>query len=250
MSRRYSEARSGPRLSDREIRRLAEDVTVQFALAHADSESTGSGFVVSADVTRAWVVTNRHVVRDIIAEESYIESAATGQRAGFRILDVLPYGADLAIVETKMRFLDIPRISARKHLEAGEDLWMFGYPDAIARHARGRYSHRQNDEVHYARDVDSKYIKVLDLQSAPGSSGSAIFDAYGEVVAVQSKGPWGGSPPCYAVPVPYLRKLLRENDLEFVSGGQPDYEIEYVDRRRPRGSYDGYVGDSRTAGYP
>ena len=235
MSYRNTRQQSRVRLSEADLEQLGEEVTVQFMIVRPGGYvGDATGFVISADEDGSWILTNRHVVRSIVAAESRVFYAADGQSSGFRVLDVLPDGADLAIVESSLRFLWIPRISWRKHLVPGERLYMFGYPLGRARHAIGSYSSRQNEEM--IRDpryeIDSKYVEVMNIRSAPGASGSAVLDAYGEVVGVLSKGPADGGPPCYAVPIPYVRRMLRDNRIDFLCGSQPNNELAHTGQER------------------
>jgi hypothetical protein len=222
-----------------EIQRIAEQSTVKFWVKKRDGHRNGSGFVVSATHNVSWVMTNRHIVQGAIVEESHLYYAATGEQANFRILDCLPDGADLAIVETRLRFLQIPRISWLRKLTPGEHVHMFGYPHGEPGYVTGRHSHRSDDRRDpHLRDVDSNYMDVCNLVAPGGYSGSAVFDVCGDIVGVLSKSEEPGFAPSYVVPIGYVRILLRENNLTFLRHGRSDIEEVFSGGRVSLQSFD------------
>jgi hypothetical protein len=242
-----------PKLADRQIRQIAENVTVMFTCFLTDGGAAdGTGFVVSATEQLSWIMTNRHVITGAILEQSYVYYPPTGQRAKFRILDCPPAGADLAIVETDLKFFEIPQISNRRRLQSNERLFAFGFPGARPAWNTGNYRNRQNEVGRYhPRHVDSKYTEVCDLVSHPGSSGSAVFDVHGDVVGVMSKAMNPQSTPSFMVPIPYVRYMLRNNLLDFVGVGERESETEYVGGSLLSGRrYDGRSDVGRSTARP
>lgn len=211
-------------LSKRDLELLVRDVTVYIeGTVNSNGMSrSGTGFVISTSEHRSWILTNRHVVEGIAAERSHIYHANTRTTASFRIMYVLPTGADLALVETDIKFPRIPHISPRKRLDQGEALHTLGYPYRFPIFSTGTSTKRQrNDDTRR----ESKFTEVCNIFIDHGSSGSAVFDHFGDVVGVV----WGergtpSKPECLVVPVQYVRELLWDQSLAFLGAGDSDTE--------------------------
>jgi len=162
------------------------------------SLSTGSGFAIDA-VT---LITNKHVVADSAALQV---STYDG-----RDIDVTAAStatiADLAVVRTAAELPSFPELAPADPI-AGDPVTVVGYPQG------GRLTVTTGQVIGATTDPLNENlgeVLVTDAQVEPGSSGSAVLNADGQVVGVvYAKSASGQS---FIVPVSTLQTLLADLD--------------------------------------
>ena len=171
----------------------------------------GSGFVISAS---GYFVTNRHVATPNGATPDSIHVTMADQRTGFRASLVTvepPGGPDLAV-------LRIPRyvgpIVARVDWDGtrarqGEPAALIGFPAGVAAALDNTRTVRTSMSAGIFSKVTPTQIQ-FDGFTVGGSSGSPIFNADGEVVAVHAAGLREAAGLGFAVPVKLVLPLLPE----------------------------------------
>ena len=161
------------------------------------SLSTGSGFAIDA-VT---LITNKHVVAD---SADLQVSTYDG-----RDIDVTAAStatiADLAVVRTAAELPSYPELATADPV-AGDPVSVVGYPQG------GRLTVTTGTVIGSTTDPLNENlgeVLVTDAQVEPGSSGSAVLNADGQVVGVvYAKSAAGQS---FIVPVGTLRTLLADS---------------------------------------
>ena len=169
----------------------------------ASGVATGSGFAVDAHT----LVTNQHVVSG--ARTLQVDTY-DGQELSVRTTGVSTV-ADLAVVRTREALpAHVPLAAADP--DAGEAVSVVGFPlGGALTTSRGHVLGAVGDPLH----AMTSPVLALDARAAPGSSGSAVLDAAGEVVGVVYAGATDAS-TSYAVPVSVLSGLLAANSPEAV----------------------------------
>lgn len=232
-------------MAEPEMHAFARMITVQVKIKRRIPggrvvTGSGTGFVVSADGHQSLVITNRHVIDNIIEEESEVFYLTTGESSPFRIVAVRPRGADLAVLVTSMEFLQVPNLSMRRHRERMEPLYNFSYPmsqenwetGVFMTRTRYREDFKIEDPSEY--ETNSEYMDMCFIFNRPGSSGSAVLDKFGEVVGVVTCGVSHFATPLLTTPVEDIIELLQEFGLGF--NGFPSDTNFSAARRRPRTS--------------
>jgi hypothetical protein len=169
-------------LSAEYIEQLARDITVRFEILSSDGRpGAASGFVVSQTEDTSYIVTNRQVVENIIVAESRVRYPETQESAAFFVAIYESDRADIAVVQTGLHLQQAPCISLRQHLVACESLFYFGFSGGTPYFNIGAY----NSRIYNRAEGDNEGAEYCDLcyvHGAPGASGSAVFDAHGEVL--------------------------------------------------------------------
>ena len=162
--------------------------------------STGSGFAID-DHT---VITNKHVVEDtsLLQVSTYDGRDLPADEAATAGL------ADLAIVRTTDALPTFPEL-AESDPEVGDAVTVVGYPLGRALTVTpGHVVARKTDPLNETLGE----ILVTDAPVEPGSSGSAVLDADGQVVGVVYAKDMNGH--SFVVPVSTLRSML-DDDTAF-----------------------------------
>ncbi|MDR2723321.1 MAG: serine protease [Cellulomonadaceae bacterium] len=175
----------------------AERMSVRIRNVGCTALSTGSGFALD-DHT---IITNRHVIEGMRELEM---STYDGRSLAVADAGVTEY-ADLAIVTTVEAMTDFP-VLRDSDPEEGEPVQVVGYP------AGGRLTITTGTVLGAVEDpLNSNLGKVFvtDAEVEPGSSGSAAFDADGQIIGVvYAKADENRS---LLVPVSLLRRLLDDS---------------------------------------
>jgi S1-C subfamily serine protease len=175
--------------------RTAVRASVRVRSTGCESVETGSGFALDEHV----LVTNAHVVAGAVRLQVDTwdghQLAVTGS--------VAATVADLAVIRTR-EALPVTVPLAGTDPAAGEAVTVVGYPrgEALTR-AAGSVTGLVDDPL----GTSSARSLQLEVQVAPGSSGSAVVDGSGAVVGVVYAGATTGE-HAYAVPVSVLREVL------------------------------------------
>ena len=198
----------------RENRSAVALVVAQFA---DGSSFSGTGFVVRSSRGEALIVTNRHLVTTSGSRSKRLSVVMDGSSQSYQAEIVSVHGAaDLALLRVKtpsrlptVRGMAEPSVM----LVEGAPVAMLGYPLGLDLQMGGDW-HEVGVSATSMQGTVSKVLPTLvqvDGYGAQGSSGSPIFDAKGEVVAVLygSERDSAGR-IIYGVPVRFVHELLRD----------------------------------------
>ena len=179
--------------------RTTERVAVRVRNVGCGGVSTGSGFAVTEDV----LVTNRHVVAgaDTLQVSTYDGQDLLVETAGAAVV------ADLALVNTRSG-LPAAVTLAEADPAVGDPIEVVGFPGG------GRLTSSTGTVLGFEEDpldANTGQVIITDATAQPGSSGSPMYDAAGQVVGVVYAAAEDGS-RSLAVPVSTLRRLLAEPD--------------------------------------
>jgi S1-C subfamily serine protease len=179
--------------------RTTERVAVRVRNVGCGGVSTGSGFAVSEDV----LVTNRHVVAgaDTLQVSTYDGQDLLVETAGAAVV------ADLAIVSTRSG-LPAAVTLADADPAVGDPIEVVGFPGG------GRLTSSTGTVLGFEEDpldANTGQVIITDAVAEPGSSGSPMYDASGQVVGVVYAAAEDGS-RSLAVPVSTLQRLLADPD--------------------------------------
>lgn len=204
---------------------------------------TGSGFAVADG---SFVITNDHVLPKILDESQHQKIAVfvgTGKSSIVYKAQIIARSKehDLAILKINGVKLPAFKLAKDKYLADGHPIAFTGFPIGSV---LGLYPVTHQGiisavtpiviPVDDARNISIAMLKrmrdpymvyQLDAVAYPGNSGSALYNAHnGEVVGIinkvfvqQSKEAVISAPSgiTYAIPVKYLRALLKENNIKF-----------------------------------
>jgi S1-C subfamily serine protease len=179
--------------------RTTERVAVRVRNVGCGGVSTGSGFALSDDV----LVTNRHVVAgaDTLQVSTYDGQDLLVEAAGAAVV------ADLAIVHTRSQ-LPAAVTLADADPSVGDPIEVIGFPGG------GQLTSSTGTVLSIDEDpleANAGEVIVTNAAAEPGSSGSPMYDASGQLVGVVYAAAEDGS-RSLAVPVSTLRRLLDEPD--------------------------------------
>lgn len=165
------------------------------------SLSTGSGFAVDATT----LITNKHVVADSADLQVSTYDGRDIDVTAAQTADL----ADLAVVRTAEELPSHPSLAAADPVR-GDAVTVVGYPQGgVLTVTEGQVIGATTDPL----NENLGEVLVTDAPVEPGSSGSAVLNAAGEVVGVvYAKSAAGQS---FIVPVSTLRNLLAD-DTAFV----------------------------------
>ncbi len=188
----------------------AHQSAVGLVTTFAGSEAwDGSGFVVSRS---GYFITNRHVVRPEGRQADSVFITMADQQHAYRVIVVAvapPGGPDLAV-------LKIPNYSgpyigtidwAGSRARQGEPAALIGFPSGAALALDQTRTVRTSMSAGIFSKVTPERIQ-FDGFTIGGSSGSPIFNANGEVVAVHAAGLKEAAGLGFAVPVRLVLPLL------------------------------------------
>ncbi|NPB03589.1 MAG: trypsin-like serine protease [Thermotogae bacterium] len=179
--------------------------------------SLGSGFFIDSTGT---IITNSHVIREAKVIAILLSDARTGN---FRELMESLYFAellyddpdnDIAILKVIGENFKYLKFSDRKYLRQGEPVAALGFP--------GTSYHDNKLKVVFgfiASDKDDNPI-LLNMSVNPGNSGGPLIDGKGEVIGVVfAKEGEGREGLAYAIPIPVVKKVLRNIELRNITKG-------------------------------
>ena len=179
--------------------------------------SLGSGFFIDSTGT---IITNSHVVRKAKVIAIILSDAKTGN---FKELMESLYFAellyddpdnDIAVLRVVGENFKYLRLSKRKYLRQGEPVAALGFP--------GTSYHDNKLKVVFgfvASDKDDNPI-LLNMSVNPGNSGGPLLDGKGDVVGVVfAREGEGREGLAYAIPVPVVKKVLRNIELRHITKG-------------------------------
>ncbi len=169
----------------------------------------GSGFAITKS---GYFVTNRHVARPggAIPDSLYVSMADERfMKRADMVASAPPTGQDLAVLRVRsyegpyVQRLDWSGAQARQ----GEPAALIGFPAGIAAALDQTRTVRTSMSAGIFSKVTPELIQ-FDGFTVGGSSGSPVFNANGEVVAVHRSGLWEAAGLGFAVPVAHLTPLL------------------------------------------
>jgi S1-C subfamily serine protease len=204
-----------------DLARIARDNRAAVALVVAQfddgSSFSGTGFVVRSSSGESFIVTNRHLVTTGGTRSKHLSVVLDGSAQNYRAEIVSVHGsADLALLRVRSpRKLPTVRglAAADVLLSEGAPVAMLGYPLGLDLQMGGDW-HEVGVSATSMQGTISRVLPTLvqvDGYGAQGSSGSPIFDAHGNVVAVLygSERDSAGR-IIYGVPVRFIHELLRD----------------------------------------
>jgi len=145
---------------------------------------TGSGFVVHSS---GYVLTNEHVVEG--ASEVTVEVG--GREYEATVVATLD-GSDLALVKIDARGLPAVALGNSDTAEIGDEVYALGCPGGVCGTVTtGRIA---NTGVNVSTDGGSvlRDSLLVDITTAPGSSGGPLVNTRGEVIGIHTAGTAGG----------------------------------------------------------
>jgi S1-C subfamily serine protease len=172
----------------------------------------GSGFAITPG---GYFVTNRHVVEPERRQADSIHVTMADQRTGYRsvVVAVEPApGPDLAVL--KLPKYVGPYVAKvdwdGTRAQQGEPAALIGFPAGVAAALDNSRTVRTSMSAGIFSKVTAERIQ-FDGFTVGGSSGSPVFNADGEVVAVHSAGLAQAAGLGFAVPVSHVLRLLPED---------------------------------------
>jgi pSer/pThr/pTyr-binding forkhead associated (FHA) protein/S1-C subfamily serine protease len=198
-----------------DLARIAQSNQAAVGLVSAflgDEIFDGSGFAITSS---GYFVTNRHVVEPQRRQADSVQVTMADQRTGYRsvVVAVEPApGPDLAVlrlpryVGPHIARVDWDGTRARQ----GEPAALIGFPAGVVAALDNSRTVRTSMSAGIFSKVTPDRIQ-FDGFTVGGSSGSPIFNAEGEVVAVHAAGLAEAAGLGFAVPVRHVLRLLPED---------------------------------------
>jgi S1-C subfamily serine protease len=190
---------------------LGEQAAVRIRNVTCDGLYTGSGFILDEHT----IVTNHHVVENPGRLEVTLSDGTDVSVTG----STYATNADVAIITTSESLspsVTLADLSATR----GDSITVVGYPDGDALVvSSGTIESLEDDTLDNA-----SFVFSTTAEAAPGSSGSAVYDADGEVMGVLYAGDEEGG-VTYVIPVVLLSAFLDNPALqvENPAGCAPDW---------------------------
>lgn len=156
-------------------------------LINTDS-GQGSGVLVSDGL----ILTNEHVVRDMIQSEITLSNGDKYEIEGIVAIDA---GKDLALIKTRQRInIEPVKIGDTNDVLVGEDVVAIGSPE-------GLQNTLSTGIISGIRQFDG--VKHLQITASItfGSSGGGLFNQYGELIGITTWGVEGGGNLNFAVDI-------------------------------------------------
>jgi serine protease Do len=172
--------------------------------AKGEEEGSGSGFVISED---GWIATNFHVANQAERMVAVFPDGKEVEIIGSRLFDPESDVAVLQLTAGKYPWLRLAGTAARQ----GDDITVIGSPRGLGSAvSTGIVSAVREQGTVTRRDKDGEKSWGLQITAgiAPGSSGSPILNASGEVVGL-AVGVYEGEPLYFGVPVARLQALMK-----------------------------------------
>ena len=142
--------------------------------------SQGSGIIISEN---GYIVTNAHVVseatlgiRVVLADGAVYDAVVIGSDDG----------TDIAVIKINASGLNFASFADSDGVSLGEDVCAIGAPGGFANSVtKGIVSGKDRHIAAQSADVKMECLQ-LDAAINPGSSGGAVFNMYGQVIAISS----------------------------------------------------------------
>ena len=152
--------------------------------------STGTGFVYKKDNSKAYIMTNNHVIDN--ADEVEVEFNDKSERIDAKILGGEVY-SDIAVLTIDVKEAgNIVEVGDSESLKLGDTIFTVGSPMGInykGTVTKGILSGKERMvEVSLSSNSTDYYMKVLQLDAAvnPGNSGGPLCDVSGKVIGIIS----------------------------------------------------------------
>lgn len=160
---------------------------VSFEVSSPEGESTGSGFVFSAD---GYIVTNNHVVESAVAAGGagrIVVVLADGDEVDGEVVGST-VGYDLAVVRIDRDGLVPLVLGDSDALVVGEPVTAFGAPLGLAGTVTTGIVSAVNRPVVAGGSTDVAFINAVQTDASinPGNSGGPLVNGAGEVVGINS----------------------------------------------------------------
>ena len=182
---------SGQLLTAQEIYQQVLPSVVCVQADHGGSYNVGSGVILTSD---GYIVTNYHVIEECSALEVML---LTTQRVYDAILIGYDEELDLAVLKVEAEDLTPARLADSDRLQVGDQVYAIGNPLGLGLAvSSGIVSATQRDVERYALPC---VMSTADISE--GSSGGALLNVYGQVVAVTSGAYVYGNSMYLAVPI-------------------------------------------------
>ena len=211
-----------------------------------ESESAGSGIIISQDPEYIYIVTNNHVVE---GAQTLTITFADNEAVEAEIQGTNP-GTDLAIVKAQISDIDSSTLSAIKVASIGssDDLKVgssavvignaLGYGQSVTTGVISALSR----EVTFQNTDGSTYSQELiqtDAAVNPGNSGGALLNMNGEVVGIVSAkySDTEVEGMGYAIPITTASTVIEE-----LMSAQPEEEVESNEQATKQNGESGYLG--------
>jgi tetratricopeptide (TPR) repeat protein/V8-like Glu-specific endopeptidase len=181
-----------------EIAIKQKDAVVTIFAFGKEKDSLGSGFVISKDGT---VATNYHVAKNCISEKATcIVKMENGAFFPVDAVVAVDEENDLALIKMKGKGLPTVRLAREHSGKLGESVVVIGSP-------KGLETTVSDGIVSAIRDGE---VLQITAPISPGSSGSPVFNAKGEVIGVATYTVKEGQNLNFAIPVKFVNGLYRE----------------------------------------
>jgi tetratricopeptide (TPR) repeat protein len=172
-------------LSSSEVAKIAKGVTVLL-----DSpNSPGSGVIVAKQGDSYTVMTAAHVVRN--RNQKYTIATNDGQRYQISNTSIKSVnGVDLAVVKfTSSRTYNIVKMGNSESVVEGSPVYVAGYPKATSAITRSIYNFTEGKvTANASQPLADGYSIVYSNHTLPGTSGGAVLNENGELIAIHGKG--------------------------------------------------------------
>ena len=158
---------------------------------------SGSGFIVSSD---GMIVTNFHVV-----EPAYKAEIKVGEKT-YKDVRLVKGFSDLDLALIKIEAKGLPAL-----FMGDSDLVVTGQPIVVLGNPAGFERSTTSGIISAVRKEGGMSLLQMTAPVSPGSSGSPVFNEYGEVVGVTTVASFFMTQNLnFAVPINYLKKALSE----------------------------------------
>jgi tetratricopeptide (TPR) repeat protein len=172
-------------LSSSEVAKIAKGVTVLL-----DSpDSPGSGVIVAKQGNSYTVMTAAHVVRN--RSQQYTIATSDGQRYQVSNTSIKSVnGVDLAVVKfTSSRTYSVVKMGNSESVVEGSPVYVAGYPKATSAITRSIYNFTEGKvTANASQPLADGYSIVYSNNTLPGTSGGAVLNENGELIAIHGKG--------------------------------------------------------------
>ena len=165
---------------------------------------TGTGFIVQEN---GLVMTNYHLIKD--AKRIFVKLQNKKVYSRVQIMKTDP-SHDIALLKIDAHGLPFVKLGNSNRMEIGERVVAIGNP-------LGLQNTVSDGLVSAWREGDGLKLMQVSVPLSNGSSGGPLFNLAGEVVGVTTASLAGGQNLNFAVPVNYVKSLLREaQDSPFI----------------------------------
>ena len=219
-----------------------------------ESESAGSGIIISQDDTYLYIATNNHVVEGATSltitfcDDAAVEAEIQGTDAGTDLAVVKVKLADIS--EDTLSAIKVATIGSSDDLEVGSSAIVIGNALGYGQSVTTGVISALNREVTFENTDGSSYSQELiqtDAAVNPGNSGGALLNMNGEVIGIVSAkySDTDVEGMGYAIPISTASSII-ESLMAGESTSSDDSETEVSGN----GAYLGIAGvdlDSQTA---